>query len=164
MSFLLHYNFLRRYRVQGWGSVCWGVLGTPYLKIEQLVNLHFMFFIDMRFISNILKIFLRGSSSLPVQIFEIPFFETLTFYNSTVSKFPMFKCPIPISTIPHFQFPIFFMFHCSSSLQISNFDILSCKTSKTQKKTTTIRYAYFPDISEFPNPRLKHMYSSRIPP
>ena len=39
-------------RVQGWESVCWGVL--PYLKIEKLTNFHLMFLIDMRFISKVL--------------------------------------------------------------------------------------------------------------
>ena len=31
-------------KVQGWESVCRGVLGIPYLKIERLSNFHFMFF------------------------------------------------------------------------------------------------------------------------
>ena len=40
---------------------CWGF---PYLKIQKLPICHFMFLVDLKFISKILKNCLRGSSSL----------------------------------------------------------------------------------------------------
>ena len=58
------------------------VEGIPW-KIGKLPNVHFMFLIDMKFISNILKMFLRGSSSVPG--------ARLRFSN--FSKFSNFKIP-----------------------------------------------------------------------
>ena len=75
--------------VQGGSRYVEGCGGFPYLKIEKFAYFPFMFLIDMKFISNILKICSRGSSS----------FVGARLRLSDFSKFQNFK----IATLSIFQ-------------------------------------------------------------
>ena len=60
-------------RVQGWESVCCGVLGIPLLENRKVCRIHQIpiscFLIDLKFISKILERFLNQSSLFTILIF-----------------------------------------------------------------------------------------------
>ena len=63
------------------------VWGFPYIKIEKLTNVHFMFLIDMKFISTILKICYGDLHHFRCPSFNVSTFRKLNFGIPTFQKF-----------------------------------------------------------------------------
>ena len=77
---------------------------TPLLENKKIPNFHFVFLIDMKFISNILKYFLRGSASFSgARLRDLKVSKSLKFRSSPISKCQSFK----LSKLRNFKFQSF---------------------------------------------------------
>ena len=96
-------------------TVCWEVLGFPYLKIEKfvdLLNFHFMLLIDIKLISKVSEKCYRDLHCFPVHILhcsKLHNFNISNFQKKQKPNFSLFKLQI---------------------LQFTSFKIQVCQTSK----------------------------------
>ena len=106
---------------------CWGFWEFRYLKIQKLPNVHLMFLIDMKIISNILKIVCGVLHHLTAHNFEISIVQTFKISKNKCLNFR--KLDVYVKTQKHVC--IFKV----SKFQVPNFQ--------------TNRYTYLPTKSEF---------------